>query len=463
MSKLPEIKIYNSLSQKKEVLTPIEPGVIGLYLCGITVYDLCHIGHARSGMTFDFVVRYLRWLGYQVNYVRNITDVDDKIIKRANERGEDSAALSQYFIDVMHEDEKKLGMLLPDQEPRATVYMAEIISMIERLINKGAAYVAQNGDVCFEVRKFKEYGKLSNRNLDDLRSGERVEIAESKKDPLDFVLWKLAKAGEPSWDSSWGKGRPGWHIECSAMSNSCLGDSFDIHGGGLDLKFPHHENEIAQSEADTGKPFAHIWMHNGLLQINKEKMSKSLGNFFTIQQVLEKYDAETIRFFMLGSHYRKPLNYSEAMLEQAKRSLETLYIALRDVKIVEYQASDYTKRFKAVMNDDFNTSEALAIWFEMAKEINLAKTSNAERAELIAAELKYLAQSLGALNLTPDEFLKNTASTDVDVEKIESLIAQRKQAREEKDWSLSDQVRDELTALGIVLEDGSSGTTWRKL
>lgn len=470
---LPKIKIYNSLSQQKEVLSPIVPGKVGLYLCGITVYDLCHIGHARSGMTFDIVVRYLRWLGYDVNFVRNITDVDDKIIKRANERGEDSAELSQKFIDVMHEDEAKLGMLRPDHEPRATVFMPEIIEMIENLISKQFAYVADNGDVCFEVRKFQGYGKLSKRNIDELRSGERVEIAEGKKDPLDFVLWKLAKPGEPSWESPWGAGRPGWHIECSAMSNSCLGANFDIHGGGLDLKFPHHENEIAQSEAANGKTFANIWMHNGLLQINKEKMSKSLGNFLTIQDVLKKHAPETVRFFILGCHYRKPLNYSEEMLEQAKRSLETLYIALRDIELKDidfddqeaaHYSSEYTQKFKAVMNDDFNTPEALAICFEMAKEINLAKKTHPEKAKQIAVELKYLAQALGVLNLTPEEFLKGSVGDDeVDVAKIENLIAQRNQARAEKNWGLSDQVRDELSAMGIVLEDGASGTTWRKL
>lgn len=471
MANLPEIKIYNSLSQQKEVLNPIVSGKVGLYLCGITVYDLCHIGHARSGMTFDVVTRYLRWLGYEVNFVRNITDVDDKIIKRANERGEDSATLSQKYIDVMHEDEAKLGMLRPDHEPRATVYMPEIIEMIENLINKQFAYVAGNGDVCFEVRKFQGYGKLSKRNIDELRSGERIEIAEGKKDPLDFVLWKLAKPGEPSWKSPWGEGRPGWHIECSAMSNSCLGANFDIHGGGLDLKFPHHENEIAQSEAANSKPFANIWMHNGLLQINKEKMSKSLGNFLTIQDVLKKHDPETIRFFILGCHYRKPLNYSEEMLEQAKRSLETLYIALRDIDLADvdlekhdYQASEYTERFKVVMNDDFNTPEALAIWFEMAKEINLAKKDNLEKAKKIAIELKRLAQALGVLNLKPEEFLKGSVSArELDVVKIENLIMQRNQARADKNWMLSDQVRDELSAMGIVLEDGAAGTTWRKL
>lgn len=457
---LPEITIYNSLSQKKEKLVPIKPGHIGLYVCGITVYDLCHIGHARSGMTFDFVVRYLRWVGYKVNFVRNITDIDDKIIKRANEKGEDSASLSQRFIDIMHEDERKLGMLRPDQEPRATVYMPDIIAMIEQLISNDAAYVADNGDVCFEVRKFEGYGKLSNRNLDELRSGERVEIADTKRDPLDFVLWKLAKPGEPSWSSPWGEGRPGWHIECSAMATKCLGDRFDIHGGGLDLKFPHHENEIAQSEAATGECFANVWMHNGLLQINKEKMSKSLNNFLTIQQVLALHSPEVLRFFMLSSHYRKPLNYSEAMLAQAKRALETLYTALRDVDAIPYEPTHYTQRFKSVMNDDFNTPEALAIWFEMAKEINSAKSTDMKKAMLLAAELKYLGAVLGVLSEDPEQFFH---AGEVDVEKIEALIIKRNTARAEKNWAVSDEVRDELAAMNIVLEDSSEGTKWRKL
>lgn len=456
---LPEIHIYNSLTQKKELLVPLRSGRVGIYVCGITVYDLCHIGHARSGITFDIVVRYLRWVGYHVHYVRNITDVDDKIIKRANERGEDNASLSQRFIDIMHEDEAALGIAPPDEEPRATSSMPDIIRMIQTLIEKQSAYVADNGDVCFEVRKFEGYGKLSRRQLDDLRAGERVGVVESKRDPLDFVLWKMAKPEEPSWDSPWGAGRPGWHIECSAMATRCLGHHFDIHGGGLDLKFPHHENEIAQSEAATGEVFANIWMHNGLLQINKEKMSKSLGNFLTIKDVLAKHSPEVLRFFMLGTHYRQPLNYSEEMLMQAKRSLQTLYLALRHLHQVPYRETHYTHRFMEAMNDDFNTSEALAVWFEMAKEIHRLKQQvDKYDAAVLAAELRYLGKSVGVFYRSPEDFFHEGC----DVVHVESLIAQRNQARAEKNWAESDRVRDQLSQLGIVLEDTAEGTCWRK-
>lgn len=455
---LPKVHIYNSLSQQKEVLVPLKPGKVGIYVCGITVYDLCHIGHARSGMIFDIVVRYLRWLGYEVHYVRNITDVDDKIIKRAHERAEDSASLSQHFIDIMHEDEAALGMVPPDEEPRATTSMPDIICMIEALIQKKAAYVADNGDVCFEVRKFKGYGKLSRRQLDELRAGERVGIVESKRDPLDFVLWKLAKPGEPQWNSPWGLGRPGWHIECSAMSTRCLGNHFDIHGGGLDLKFPHHENEIAQSEAATGEPFANIWMHNGLLTINKEKMSKSLGNFLTIKDVLAKHSPEVLRFFILGTHYRQPLNYSEEMLIQAKRSLETLYLALRHLDGVPHRETRYTQAFMEAMNDDFNTPEAMAVCFEMAKEIQRLKQIDTHAATILGAELRYLGRSLGMFHRSPEDFFHQGA----DVAQVEGLIRRRNQARAEKNWAESDKVRDQLTQMGIVLEDGTEETTWRK-
>lgn len=454
------IKIYNTLTEKKELLAPLTPGVIKLYVCGITVYDLCHIGHARSMIAFDMVVRYLRWLGYQVIYVRNITDVDDKIIKRANELGEDSAALSQRFIDVMHADEKALHLLSPDIEPRATEFITEIIAMIEQLIAKNHAYVADNGDVCFEVRSFADYGKLSNRNIDDLRSGERVVINEGKHDPLDFVLWKLSKPGEPHWASPWGEGRPGWHIECSAMSTKCLSNHFDIHGGGLDLKFPHHENEIAQSEAATGEHFANVWMHAGLLTINGEKMSKSLGNFLTIQDVLGQHSSEVLRFFMLSSQYRRPLNYSEAMLAQARSALETLYIALRELNAGgEIYHEGYIARFKEVMGDDFNTPEALAVLFELARDINVSKAVDVGSAEILAATLRYLANSLGLLTSTAEEFLQGHL-THKSV--IEELLRQREQARAAKEWKESDRIRDELKAMGIVIEDSSHGTTWRK-
>jgi cysteinyl-tRNA synthetase len=456
---LPLVSVYNSLSQKKETLVPLKAGKIGIYVCGITVYDLCHIGHARSSLIFDMVVRYLRWVGYQVHYVRNITDIDDKIIKRANERGEDSAALSQRFIDIMHEDEIALGMVPPDEEPRATTSMPDIIQMIETLIEKGSAYVADNGDVCFEVRKFSEYGKLSKRNIDELRAGERVGVVESKRDPLDFVLWKLAKPDEPYWPSPWGDGRPGWHIECSAMSTRCLGNHFDIHGGGLDLKFPHHENEIAQSEAATGEVFANIWMHNGLLQINKEKMSKSLGNFLTIKDALAKHSAEVLRFFMLGTHYRQPLNYSEEMLAQAKRSHETLYLALRHHKEAPYSASQYTEKFMRAMNDDFNTPEAISVFFELASEIHRVKQEDAHQAMMFAGELWHLGRVLGLFHLSPEAFFQ----ADVDVARIEALIQQRQQARSEKNWGESDRIRDELLKLGIIIEDTAEGASWRKL
>ena len=455
-----KIKIYNTLSEKKEILVPLTPSLIKLYVCGITVYDLCHMGHARSMMAFDMIVRYLRWLGFGVLYVRNITDVDDKIIKRANELGEESTALSQRFIDVMHQDEKALNLLSPDIEPRATEFISEIIAMIERLIAKKNAYVADNGDVCFEVRSFSGYGKLSNRNIDDLRSGARVVINEGKRDPLDFVLWKLSKTGEPHWSSPWGEGRPGWHIECSAMSTKCLGNHFDIHGGGMDLKFPHHENEIAQSEAATGEQFANIWMHAGLLTINGEKMSKSLNNFLTIKDVLEKHSSEVLRFFMLSSQYRKPLNYSEAMLEQAHKSLETFYIALRGLNYSgEVYNEGYIKKFIEVMNDDFNTPEAFAVLFDLAHEVNVEKSVDTNSAEILAATLRYLASSLGLLMSTPDAFLQgHLAHKNV----IDDLLKEREKARTAKNWKESDRIRDKLKAIGIVIEDGIHGTTWRK-
>ncbi len=454
------IKIYNTLTEKKELFAPLIPGVVKLYVCGITVYDLCHIGHARSMMVFDMLVRYLRWIGFDVLYVRNITDIDDKIIRRAHELGENSAALSQRFIDVMHEDEQALNLISPDIEPRATAFIEQIIAMIEQLIAKKHAYIADNGDVCFEVRSFRDYGKLSNRNIDELRSGERVLVNEGKHDPLDFVLWKLSKPGEPQWSSPWGEGRPGWHIECSAMSTYCLGNHFDIHGGGMDLKFPHHENEIAQSEAATGEDFANIWMHAGLLQINGEKMSKSLGNFLTIKDVLAKHSSEELRLFMLSSHYRRPLNYSEAMLAQAHSALETFYIALRGVDASgDVYHEGYVARFKEVMNDDFNTPEALAVLFELARDINVAKQADVNSAEILASTLKYLGASLGLFTLTPEEFLQgHLYHTPV----VEDLLKKREQARAHKDWVESDRIRDELKSIGIAIEDGPQGTTWRK-
>lgn len=455
-----QIKIYNTLTQKKELLIPLTPGVIKLYACGVTVYDLCHIGHARSMLVFDMVVRYLRWLGLGVVYVRNITDIDDKIIKRANELGEDSTTLAQRFIDIMHADEKALNLLSPDIEPRATAFIEQIIAMIERLIATKHAYIAENGDVCFEVRSFSTYGKLSNRNIDELRAGERVVLKEGKRDPLDFVLWKLSKPGEPRWSSPWGEGRPGWHIECSAMSTHCLGNHFDIHGGGMDLKFPHHENEIAQSEAATEEDFANIWMHVGLLQINHEKMSKSLGNFLTIQDVLQKHSPEVLRFFMLSSHYRRPLNYTEAALSQAHHALETLYIALRGVNASgQVYHEGYMMRFKEAMNDDFNTPEAIAVLFELAHRLNIEKTVDTDSADILASTLCYLANSLGVLTSTPESFLQGHLKHAA---VIEELLQTRQKAREAKNWQESDRIRDELKAIGIIIEDAPTGTTWRK-
>jgi cysteinyl-tRNA synthetase len=412
-------------------------------------------------LVFDMVVRYLRWLGYSVIYVRNITDVDDKIIQRAHELGEESSILAQRFIEVMHADEKALQLLPPDIEPRATAFIAEIIVMIERLMLKKHAYIATNGDVCFAVRSFATYGKLSKRNIDHGRRGERVMLSEGKRDALDFVLWKLSKPGEPHWPSPWGEGRPGWHIECSAMSTSCLGNYFDVHGGGMDLKFPHHENEIAQAEAATGEPFVNFWMHAGLLQIDGEKMSKSLGNFLTIQEVLRQHSAEVLRFFMLSSQYRKPLNYSQATLAQAHQSVETLYIALRglDTTATAYHL-DYVTRFTAVMNDDFNTPEALAILFELAREINVEKTVNIHAAQILASTLRYLAHSLGLLTVSAEYFLQGSL---VHATVIEDLLQKRAKARDVKDWPASDRIRDELQALGIVIEDGVQGTSWRKV
>jgi len=454
------LNIYNTLTGKKEVFTPLTPNLVKLYVCGITVYDLCHLGHARSMLVFDMVVRYFRWIGYRVTYVRNITDVDDKIIRRANELGEDSITLANRFIDMMHQDEMALGLLSPDIEPRATQHISQIITMIERLLLKKYAYIAANGDICFSVRRFSGYGKLSHRNIDELRVGERVLSREEKQDPLDFVLWKISKPNEPMWSSPWGNGRPGWHIECSAMSTYCLGDNFDIHGGGMDLKFPHHENEIAQSEAATNQSFANTWMHVGLLKINGEKMSKSLNNFFTLQDILRLHSSEVLRFFMLSSHYRKPLNYSEATLKQAYNSLETLYLALREFNFSSDQHDEgYVARFKEVMNDDFNTPEALAVLFELARDINTKKSVDFHAAEILASTLRYLASSLGLLTVTPEKFFQGDY---LDVAVIEELLEKRKMARENKQWDISDQLRQQLCSMGILIEDTPNGTLWRK-
>ena len=456
------LKIHNSLTGAKEEFQPIEPGKVRMYVCGITVYDFCHLGHARFLVVFDLVARYLRARGYDVTYVRNITDIDDKIIKRANEEGVEFQELTERFIKHMHEDTDALGLESPDQEPRATAHMSDIIQMVEQLIANGKAYAADNGDVYYDVSAFDDYGKLSGKDPEQLRVGARVAVDEAKDDALDFVLWKSAKPGEPSWPSPWGDGRPGWHIECSAMSTCCLGNHFDIHGGGMDLKFPHHENEIAQSEGATGEKFANTWMHNGFVQINDEKMSKSLGNFFTIRDVLSEYRPEIVRFFILNSHYRSPLAYSVEQMGHASASLERLYTALRGVEVGEVPAeSAYLERFHAAMHDDFNTPEAVAVLFELAREINRANDP-AKKSEL-AALLKHLGGELGLLQQAPEEYFQAEVSDGPGADEIEQLIVARQTARANKDFAESDRIRDELAEQGIRLEDGPEGTTWSRV
>lgn len=449
------LKIYNTLTRSKEVFKPRNYPKVGMYVCGMTVYDYCHVGHARVMVVFDTVVRYLRHLNYEVTYVRNITDIDDKIIHRANENGEDFHALTERFIDAMHQDERTLSVLPPDIEPRATSSMAEIIAIIKALLEKEFAYIGTNGDVFYAVEKFKNYGQLSGKNLDDLQAGERVDVDLAKRNPMDFVLWKMAKQGEPSWKSPWGNGRPGWHIECSAMSTCCLGDSFDIHGGGMDLQFPHHENEIAQSEAATGEKFVNLWMHNGFVRINEEKMSKSLGNFFTVREVLKQYRPEIVRFFILSSHYRSPLNYSDESLNDANAGLTRLYTALRDVEITDTDIdTEYKTRFEEAMNDDFNTPVALAVLFDIARELNKTKSP------VLATTLKSLASILGILQDNPEAFLKGGND---DAAEIEAQIQARIDAKKAKNWALADKIRDELKAKNIILEDSPDGSTrWRR-
>ena len=456
------LQIFNTETRKKELFTPIHPGKVGMYVCGVTVYDLCHIGHARVMVVFDTVVRHLRALGYDVNYVRNITDIDDKIIKRALENGESIQSLTERMITEMHADETAMNVLRPDMEPKATEHMDEIRHMIETLIEKGFAYPADNGDVYFKVKSFKEYGRLSGKNIDDLESGARVDVNEVKQDPLDFVLWKASKENEPSWNSSWGKGRPGWHIECSAMSKKCLGNHFDIHGGGMDLSFPHHENEIAQSECATGEHYVNTWMHCGFVRIDDEKMSKSLNNFFTIREVLKVYHPEVIRYFLLSSHYRSPVNYSEENLNSAKASVGRLYSALESVAITDETKADegtsYESDFMAVMNDDFNTPKAIAVLFELAKEVNKSKQPG-----LVALLIK-LANQIGLLEQDAESFFKSQPNdSDLTDEMIAQLIDERKTARAEKNFARSDEIRDLLIEQGIELLDSSEGTTWRRV
>lgn len=456
------LKIYNTLTHRKEDFKPIEPGKVRMYVCGLTTYDYCHVGHARMLVAFDVIVRYLRASGYEVTYVRNITDVDDKIIRRAHENNEPFTALTERFINFMHEDEQALNITPPDIEPRATRHIDEIISMIQSLVAGAYAYAADNGDVYYAVSKFSDYARLSRKNPDELLAGARIEVGESKRDPRDFALWKAAKEGEPGWESPWGFGRPGWHIECSAMSTSCLGETFDIHGGGSDLMFPHHENEIAQSEAATGKKFVNTWMHNGPVRIDDEKMSKSLGNFFTIRDVLEKYPAEVLRYFLLSSHYRSPVNYSEENLQAAHAALERFYNALKGIEPMEMETadSDYDARFRSAMDDDFNTPEALGVLFDLTRELNRLRDRDMEQAAGLAAMLLKLGGILGILQTRPEDFLRE-GGEQIDAAYVDSLIAKRQQARETKDWALADQIRDELAELNIVLEDKDGVTSWR--
>lgn len=457
------LSLYNTLTRQKEIFTPIEAGKARMYVCGMTVYDYCHLGHARVMVVFDMVSRWLRASGLDVTYVRNITDIDDKIIKRATENGESLQALTQRFIEAMNQDADALGIVRPDIEPRATDYVTEMHHLIAQLIANGKAYPAPNGDVYFAVRSFEGYGKLSGKSLEDLRAGERVEVDANKRDPLDFVLWKAAKSDEPAeakWASPWGEGRPGWHIECSAMSCAHLGEHFDIHGGGADLQFPHHENEIAQSEGAHGHAYVNYWMHNGFIRVDNEKMSKSLGNFFTIRDVLTQFDAEVVRFFILRAHYRSPLNYADAHLNDARHALTRLYTALKNVPPTAAPLDwmqPYPARFQAAMDDDFNTVEAMAVLFELASEVN--KTGSGD----LAGQLYALGGVLGLLQRDPAVFLQGEeVAGGLDAAAIEGLIVARREARAAKNWAEGDRIRDELTAAGIVLEDGAQGTTWRR-
>ncbi len=455
------LKIFNSLKREKETFNPIEPGKVRMYVCGMTVYDYCHLGHARVMVVFDMVYRWLKASGYDVIYVRNITDIDDKIIKRAAENGETILQLTDRFIAHMHEDADALGVLRPDHEPRATEFVPQMQDIIQRLETNGLAYLAADGDVNYAVRKFPGYGKLSGKSLDDLRAGERVEVDSAKQDPLDFVLWKHAKPGEPAWPSPWGDGRPGWHIECSAMSSSILGQHFDIHGGGQDLQFPHHENEIAQSEGANCCSYVNYWMHNGFVRVDNEKMSKSLGNFFTIREVLQQYDAEVVRFFILRAHYRSPLNYSDAHLDDARRSLDTLYFTLRDVPPVAVDIDwqqPFAARFAAALNEDFDSHGAIAVLYELAGEANRQKSGE------LSGLLKALAGLIGLLERDPLVYLRGAvgAGTGPDEAEIGRLVADRVAAKQARNFAEADRIRDQLKALGIVLDDTAQGTTWRR-
>lgn len=460
------IRIYNTLTQQKEELRPIEPGKVRMYVCGMTVYDYCHLGHARVLVAFDVITRYLRHRGYDVNYVRNITDIDDKILRRADENGEPYTELTDRMIKAMHEDEARLGVLSPDNEPRATAFIDDIIVMIHKLIAGGHAYAAANGDVYFAVESFDDYGKLSKKKLEDLLAGARVDVQEAKRSPADFALWKAAKAGEVSWPSPWGDGRPGWHIECSAMSTCCLGDTFDIHGGGPDLLFPHHENEIAQSECATGHTFVHTWMHAGAIRVNKEKMSKSLGNFFTIRDIMETYPAEVVRYFLVSSHYRSQVDYSEENLAEAGRTLTRLYHALRGIvpaKASDVPESEHDERFAEAMDDDFNTAGAIAVLHAVANEVNQHRRDGRdEEAERSAAILVRLGAVLGLLQQDPEAFFQADTGSGLGADEIEALIQARADARKAKNFAEADRIRDHLLDKGIILDDSREGTAWRK-
>jgi cysteinyl-tRNA synthetase len=460
------LQIYNTLTRQKEIFQSIKPKEVGIYVCGMTVYDYCHLGHGRILVIFDMMTRYLREQGYQVHYVRNITDIDDKIINRAHELGEDFRDLTARFIKFMHEDERALNILPPNVEPRATEHIPEIIKMIEILLSKDYAYIAENGDVYYDVTRFSKYGQLAQQDLEDLQAGARVSIVDVKRNPLDFVLWKLAKPEEPSWDSPWGLGRPGWHIECSAMSTHCLGSHFDIHGGGIDLRFPHHQNEIAQSEASFDTQFANTWIHGGHVQVNSEKMSKSLGNFFTIREVLTQYPAEVIRYFMLASHYRSPINYSTDNLDSARYALGRFYQTLRGLPAVlptqePGRNSSFETQFKQAMDDDFNTPVAISVLFDLAREINRLREENLEAAAQLGSVLRRLAGILGLLQQDSEVFLQGELDGELAL-KVEGLIRARKEARANKDWAEADRIRTQLDQLGIVLEDGGQETTWKK-
>ena len=460
------IRIYNTLTQQKETFKPIEPGKVSMYVCGMTVYDYCHLGHARVLVAFDVVTRYLRHCGYDVHYVRNITDIDDKILRRAAENGEVYTDLTERMIQAMHEDEARLGVIPPTEEPRATAYIGDIIAMIEKLVAGGHAYAADNGDVYFAVDSFSDYGKLSKKKLEDLLAGARVDVQDAKRSPADFALWKAAKPGEVSWTSPWGEGRPGWHIECSAMSTCCLGDTFDIHGGGPDLLFPHHENEIAQSECATGHTFANTWMHAGAIRVNKEKMSKSLGNFFTIREILESYPAEVVRYFLVSSHYRSQVDYSEDNLAEAGRTLTKLYHALRGLEPAaseDVPETEHDRRFAEAMDDDFNSAGAIAVLHSVANDINhYRRDGKLDEAARSAAVLIRLGGILGLLQQDPEEFFQGDAGGELSSEQIEAMIQARADARKARDFAEADRIRDELAEKGVILDDSRTGTTWRR-